>query len=224
MELLGKKCVEVLERRFDQPDREPERVVLPTPLVVGGSCTAAAPRRGAGAAGFTLIELLVVISIIALLIALLLPALSRGRESARLVQCGANLRSNHIAAMAYADDYRGVLPSLRYTKNPAGSDYALVDSDNYTGSMDVIYENGYRGLGLVYYDNQALPLVIFACPSDQYVLDSLNAPGPVDNVKNDTSHIWVGGFQAQHPQVKVGTRKRVDDAPPNAPLAWERQA
>lgn len=57
--------------------------------------------------GFTLIELLVVISIIALLIALLLPALSKAREATRRILCGTGERQISLAMMAYADDNKG---------------------------------------------------------------------------------------------------------------------
>ena len=59
---------------------------------------------------FTLIELLVVISIIALLIGILLPALGTARESARSIQCLSNERQVGVAMTAYIPDNKGVLP------------------------------------------------------------------------------------------------------------------
>ncbi len=60
--------------------------------------------------GFTLIELLVVISIIALLISLLLPALARAKQLALSIQCEANLRSLGQIDAEYANVYEGFLP------------------------------------------------------------------------------------------------------------------
>lgn len=62
---------------------------------------------------FTLIELLVVISIIALLIAILLPALSRAQESARRIQCASNLRQFHMGIVNFTVDHAGKYPDAR---------------------------------------------------------------------------------------------------------------
>lgn len=76
------------------------------------------------ARGFTLIELLVVISIISLLVAMLLPALSAARSSARNVVCLSNLRQTAVGVHYYANDYKSYLVPQGYRTNgptvPAG--------------------------------------------------------------------------------------------------------
>ena len=66
--------------------------------------------RETASRGFTLVELLVVIGVISVLIALLMPALTRARLSADLVKCQANFKQIYAAVSIYTNENRGVLP------------------------------------------------------------------------------------------------------------------
>ncbi len=68
--------------------------------------------------GFTLIELLVVISIIALLVGILLPALAAARESARGLLCQTHLKNLSTAHVAYGADGKGFWPGWAIVSNP----------------------------------------------------------------------------------------------------------
>jgi prepilin-type N-terminal cleavage/methylation domain-containing protein/prepilin-type processing-associated H-X9-DG protein len=74
--------------------------------------------------GFTLVELLVVIGIIAILIAMLLPALNKARAAAKVTACASNQRQIYLATVMYANDNRGFLPGSQVWGGYRGAEYA----------------------------------------------------------------------------------------------------
>ncbi|MGC9261617.1 MAG: type II secretion system protein, partial [Phycisphaerae bacterium] len=94
---------------------------------------------------FTLIELLVVISIIAILIALLLPALAKARQLAVRIEGASNMRQIGIAMQEYANTYRGRYPLANLWNYPFG------DQIMFGGPHGTTYP--IAGLALLYYNS-----------------------------------------------------------------------
>lgn len=84
---------------------------------------------------FTLVELLVVISIVALLMALLLPALSRARELSQRIACATQMKQIAIGTTAYRLDYRDWVPSLNNAGH-GGIMWGLLAPANYQRVME----------------------------------------------------------------------------------------
>ncbi len=109
--------------------------------------------------GFTLVELLVVIGIISVLIALLLPALNKARDSAKLVTCLSNQRQIGLAIMNYATLYRGiVLPA-------AANGYGPLPHS--AGGAEPIWYEALRLSHCLEFDKNGNGRYVLHCPSDE---------------------------------------------------------
>lgn len=143
---------------------------------------------------FTLIELLVVIAIIALLIAILLPALSKNRKIARKLQCETQIKQYAIATINYATDYQDKIAS--YTWRPGNYQTKYADLKNAGTDWDAamnqatdivrrgtqwdmalrplrrrIPHRRFTHLIINDYLQQRLPEKSMACPEDKILLD-----------------------------------------------------
>jgi len=119
------------------------------------NCRGIRQRGGA----FTLIELLVVVAIIAVLAALLLPALSRAKEKARHIACISNLKQLTLAWLVYIDEFDDTLPrnEATFTASLPGS-WVLGSAPN-----DVDTKNIEAGTLFPYVKSTA----VYRCPSDK---------------------------------------------------------
>lgn len=123
------------------------------------------PRRSARA--FTLVELLVVISVTALLIALLLPALSVARESANMVGCASNIRQLGTSMFTYAAESNEHFPAARGLTYDAWN----TQSASYKGKGWDESLFPFLGLAVSYTNFDAAPPLgtqgeVFRCPFD----------------------------------------------------------
>ena len=130
--------------------------------------------------GFTLIELLVVIAIIAILAALLLPALSRAKEKARAIRCVANMKQLILAFRLYADDNNQLFVPNTYSGADGWLrgwlDFNGANSDNW--NTDTLMDRQRAVLS-----PYTINVGIYQCPSDWATVDQVGA-GKVRRVRS----------------------------------------
>lgn len=127
---------------------------------------------------FTLVELLVSISVIAVLVTLILPAVASARENARGVQCQTNLKQIHLALNSYAGDNRDYIPSV----DSGLSWVSVIGNQGYVGAS--LRKTPFITKGTSNVSN--VRWVVFKCPSETAKLVS----GGSVNYTGDLTTNW----------------------------------
>lgn len=157
-------------------------------------------REGVGRrAGFTLIELLVVIAIIAILAAMLLPALSKAKDKAKTTQCLNNMRQLQLCWHLYVDDNSDRLPLNGATPTPGPGGNGLPNSW-IQGGAQTDPATPWILNGVLYPYNKSVSL--YACPANTRQLTFpadppnhwSNWPGP--QARTVSINYPLGGFTA----------------------------
>lgn len=175
--------------------------------------SASSRRRPCVQLGFTLIELLVVISIIALLISMLLPALSGARRATREAQCMSNMRQNGIARAAYGQDWKNSVPignmavgggwgsvGARLSTTVPDQDYGalggeLISAGTTIGNGGRLFEDGYlQDLGGTWCPENA---TIYVSGQEQ-VIDINHPTYGIQNYKKAGRESGMGSYYWRH--------------------------
>jgi prepilin-type N-terminal cleavage/methylation domain-containing protein/prepilin-type processing-associated H-X9-DG protein len=141
--------------------------------------------------GFTLIELLVVIAVIAILAAMLLPALASAKARAKSIQCVSNMKQLQICYHMYCDDNNGSLPAnLATTGGTASSSNSWVTGYAQTDYLLTNIQNG------VLYQYDQSP-AIYVCPADTLEINTNGTFYP--QTRTASINIGMNGTEGQHP-------------------------
>jgi prepilin-type N-terminal cleavage/methylation domain-containing protein/prepilin-type processing-associated H-X9-DG protein len=150
-------------------------------------------------AGFTLIELLVVIAIIAILAAMLLPALTKAKQKAVATQCMNNHRQLLLAWRMYVDDNQDLLPYASDSRG--GLNVGLTVGVWAVGIMSFDTQNRYTwdpdyGVKTSPLWSYSRSLAIWKCPSDDSYIEISGTRKP--RVRSMSMNLWLGGFAGEN--------------------------
>jgi prepilin-type N-terminal cleavage/methylation domain-containing protein len=153
--------------------------------------------RGVRSCAFTLIELLVVIAIIAVLAAMLLPALASAKRRARISQCASNLKQWGIALTMYAGENQNCFPDLTPPAGDGAHDLSWMPYTFNTGFYPAYLYKNHAGNATA---ERVLNDVLY-CPDDEWHRYQETLPGYTTNLigyiylpgRRDADAVSLGG-------------------------------